>query len=221
MKMSYLVGYGSKYPEQVHHRGASIPKNAKTGCKGFQWLESTEANPNVAVGALVGGPFLNDTYIDVRNNSMQGEPTTYNSALIVGLLSGLVTTSSVAESFSWVLSCSHTRFFLTTSEIFYNEWEVMLLLFVVEHWIYIACGSVSIQAVYHSEIIDLRLLIHYFEDQCCSIWTTDTYARPLEIVEMQFFDLVTTWTTVLMKDFHLLTSPYEHKESEYKIHEYD
>ncbi|XXG40257.1 hypothetical protein AAC387_Pa01g1025 [Persea americana] len=100
MKMSYLVGYGSKYPEQVHHRGASIPKNAKTGCKGFQWLESTEANPNVAVGALVGGPFLNDTYIDVRNNSMQGEPTTYNSALIVGLLSGLVTTSSVAKSFS-------------------------------------------------------------------------------------------------------------------------
>lgn len=99
MKMSYLVGYGSKYPLEVHHRGASIPKNEKTGCKGgFKWLDSTKPNPNVAVGALVGGPFLNETYIDSRNNSMQGEPTTYNNALIVGLLSGLLTTSSVVNS---------------------------------------------------------------------------------------------------------------------------
>ncbi|KAF5186483.1 Endoglucanase [Thalictrum thalictroides] len=100
MKMSYLVGYGDKYPEYVHHRGASIPTDAKTGCKGFKWLESTEPNPNVAVGAMVGGPFLNETYIDSRNNSMQGEPTTYNSAIIVGLLSGLLTTSSVVKSFA-------------------------------------------------------------------------------------------------------------------------
>lgn len=25
MKMSYLVGYGSDYPQYVHHRGSSIP----------------------------------------------------------------------------------------------------------------------------------------------------------------------------------------------------
>nr|GMC50316.1 endoglucanase 2-like [Ipomoea batatas] len=100
MEMSYLVGYGDKYPEYVHHRGASIPAKAKPGCKqGFKWLDSSKPNPNVAVGALVGGPFLNDTYVDARNNSMQGEPTTYNSALLVGLLSGLVTTSSVVKSF--------------------------------------------------------------------------------------------------------------------------
>ncbi|ONK80448.1 uncharacterized protein A4U43_C01F17820 [Asparagus officinalis] len=100
MKMSYLIGYGDKYPQQVHHRGASIPANANTGCKGFKWLESKDPNPNVAMGALVGGPFKNDSYIDLRNNSMQGEPTTYNSAIIVGLLSGLVTTSSIAQSLS-------------------------------------------------------------------------------------------------------------------------
>ncbi|KAG0452700.1 hypothetical protein HPP92_025092 [Vanilla planifolia] len=100
MEMSYLVGYGDKYPQQVHHRGASIPVNANTGCEGFQWLKSTEPNPNVAVGALVGGPFKNDSYIDNRNNSMQSEPTTYNSAVLVGLLSGLVTTSSVVPSFT-------------------------------------------------------------------------------------------------------------------------
>ncbi|XP_057973128.1 endoglucanase 10 [Malania oleifera] len=101
MKMSYLVGYGDNYPQQVHHRGASIPADAKTGCSdGFKWLKSTEPNPNVATGGLVGGPFLNETYIDSRNNSMQGEPTTYNSAVVVGLLSGLVTTSSVVQSFT-------------------------------------------------------------------------------------------------------------------------
>ncbi|KAI8549515.1 hypothetical protein RHMOL_Rhmol06G0030700 [Rhododendron molle] len=101
MKMSYLVGYGNKYPEYVHHRGASIPEDATTGCKtGWKWLESTDPNPNVAVGAVVGGPFLNETYVDSRNNSMQGEPTTYNSAVMVGLLSGLITTSSVVQSFT-------------------------------------------------------------------------------------------------------------------------
>ncbi|ERN01786.1 hypothetical protein AMTR_s00224p00023160 [Amborella trichopoda] len=99
-KLSFLVGYGTNYPKQVHHRGASIPVNANTGCKGFQWLDLTADNPNVAVGALVGGPFQNDSYIDFRNNSMQGEPSTYNSAVIVGLLSGLVTASSITQSFA-------------------------------------------------------------------------------------------------------------------------
>lgn len=101
MKMSYLVGYGDKYPQFVHHRGASIPTDATTGCKdGFKWLKSDKPNPNIATGALVGGPFLNESFIDSRNNSMQTEPSTYNSALIVGLLSSLVTTSSVVKSFT-------------------------------------------------------------------------------------------------------------------------
>ncbi|KAJ6405885.1 hypothetical protein OIU84_013786 [Salix udensis] len=101
MKMSFLVGYGENYPQYVHHRGASIPADAKTGCKdGWTWLERKEPNPNVAAGALVGGPFLNETFVDDRNNSMQAEPTTYNSAVIVGLLSGLVTTSSAVQSFT-------------------------------------------------------------------------------------------------------------------------
>ena len=101
MKMSYLVGYGDKYSQFVHHRGASIPTDSDTNCStGWKWLESEEPNPNVATGALVGGPFLNESYVDSRNNSMQTEPSTYNSAVIVGLLSGLLTTSSVVTSFT-------------------------------------------------------------------------------------------------------------------------
>lgn len=101
MEISYLVGHGSSYPQYVHHRGSSIPVDAETGCRdGFKWLYSPKPNPNVAVGALVGGPFLNETYIDSRNNSMQAEPSTYSNALLVALLSGLVTSSSVVQSFS-------------------------------------------------------------------------------------------------------------------------
>lgn len=101
MRMSYLVGYGNHYPKYIHHRGSSIPVYAKTGCRdGFKrWYDSPEPNPNVAFGALVGGPFYNETYNDFRNNSMQGEPTTYSSALLVALLSGLVASSSVVWSF--------------------------------------------------------------------------------------------------------------------------
>lgn len=101
LDMSFLVGYGNNYPQFVHHRGASIPADAKTGCDdGFKWLNSTEPNPNVAIGALVGGPFRNETFIDSRNNTEQVEPSTYNSAVLVGLLSSLVTTSSAVLSFT-------------------------------------------------------------------------------------------------------------------------
>ncbi|KAL8524045.1 hypothetical protein ACS0TY_013852 [Phlomoides rotata] len=94
MRMSYVVGYGNNYPKYVHHRGASIPGDEAPGCKdGFKWLNSDKQNPNIALGALVGGPFLNETYLDSRNNSMQGEPSTYNAALIVALLSGLLTST--------------------------------------------------------------------------------------------------------------------------------
>ncbi|XP_065851287.1 endoglucanase 24-like [Euphorbia lathyris] len=103
-EMSYVVGYGMEYPEYVHHRGSSIPIDAKTGCEdGFVWLYSAKPNPNVAVGALVGGPSLDETYKDNknnRNNTLEAEPTTYNSALLVALLSGLISDSFLLQSFT-------------------------------------------------------------------------------------------------------------------------
>lgn len=96
MKISYLVGYGEAYPLYVHHKGASIPVNVQTNCQdGFKWLHSSDPNPNTATGALVGGPFQNDSFIDHRENWMQCEATTYNSAVMVGLLSGLVSSTSL------------------------------------------------------------------------------------------------------------------------------
>ncbi|KAJ6298493.1 hypothetical protein OIU76_019613 [Salix suchowensis] len=91
MGMSYLVGYGSKYPERVHHRGASI-ESYKTqkdfiGCtQGYDLGYSRHGpNPNVLVGALVGGPDMKDQFRDERENYVQTEACTYNTATLVGV----------------------------------------------------------------------------------------------------------------------------------------
>lgn len=93
--MSYMVGFGSKYPQQVHHRGASIvsiKENKKpVGCQeGFdKWFNKNEQNPNVLEGAIVGGPNLNDQYSDSRGNFQQAEAATVNTAPLVGVLARL------------------------------------------------------------------------------------------------------------------------------------
>ncbi|KAM7251109.1 hypothetical protein ACFE04_022992 [Oxalis oulophora] len=95
MNTSYLVGYGSKYPLRVHHRGASTDsykKNKKfIGCvEGYdKWYSRKDPNPNVLIGALVGGPDWNDEFRDERSNFMQTEACTYNTASLVGVFAKL------------------------------------------------------------------------------------------------------------------------------------
>uniref|UniRef100_A0A0D9WNV0 Endoglucanase n=1 Tax=Leersia perrieri TaxID=77586 RepID=A0A0D9WNV0_9ORYZ len=93
--MSYLVGYGERFPARVHHRAASIVpyKDSKEfiGCaQGFDdWFGRREANPNVVVGAIVGGPDRRDRFRDDRENYMQTEACTYNTAPMVGMFAML------------------------------------------------------------------------------------------------------------------------------------
>jgi hypothetical protein len=92
---SYLVGFGSNYPDQVHHRGASIVSikvNSQfVSCLGgyADWYHRANANPNLITGALVGGPDENDDFVDERNAYEMTEPTTYNTAPLVGVLARL------------------------------------------------------------------------------------------------------------------------------------
>ncbi|RDX62543.1 Endoglucanase 11, partial [Mucuna pruriens] len=96
MNMSYLVGYGSKYPKRVHHRAASIVSYKKNkgfiGCtQGYDnWYGSQAPNPNVLVGALVGGPDGKDNFEDRRNNFMQTEACTYNTAPLVAVFANFL-----------------------------------------------------------------------------------------------------------------------------------
>jgi len=98
-KMSYMVGFGNKYPMQLHHRGSSIPsveaQPAKVGCgDGFsKYFSSSKPNPNTHVGAIVGGPDLNDNFNDVRSDSSHTEPTTYMNAAFVGSVAALLAES--------------------------------------------------------------------------------------------------------------------------------
>ncbi|KAE8670095.1 Endoglucanase 5 [Hibiscus syriacus] len=95
MSMSNLVGYGSKYPIHVHHRGASIasisalPSLVSCGGGFEDWYCRPEADPNIVYGALVGGPDQNDDFNDDRSDYEQTEPTLSRTAPLVGLFSKL------------------------------------------------------------------------------------------------------------------------------------
>lgn len=88
MKMSYIVGFGGQYPLQVHHRSASIPWDGqKYSCsEGDGWLHSKDPNPNVLLGAMVGGPDQFDHFIDERDKPWFTEPTIASNAGLVAAL---------------------------------------------------------------------------------------------------------------------------------------
>ncbi|XP_010677073.2 endoglucanase 9 [Beta vulgaris subsp. vulgaris] len=92
IKMSYMVGYGANYPKRVHHRASSLPSLAQQrqaiGCSnGFQsYYYTSNPNPNLLIGAVVGGPNQNDAYNDDRTDYSHSEPATYTNAAMVGTL---------------------------------------------------------------------------------------------------------------------------------------
>ncbi|KAI3927062.1 hypothetical protein MKW92_049557 [Papaver armeniacum] len=91
MKMSYMVGYGQKYPQRIHHRGSSLPSidqhpNSIACSDGTPYYTTDESNRNPLIGAVIGGPDMNDVYADSRAQFINSEPTTYINAPLVGLL---------------------------------------------------------------------------------------------------------------------------------------
>ncbi|XP_021772260.1 endoglucanase 12-like [Chenopodium quinoa] len=93
LRLSYVVGYGEKYPNHVHHRAASIPSDGlKYSCKGgYKWWDSTKPNPNTILGAMVGGPDQFDQFHDDRRNRGSAGPTLAGNA---GLVAALVSLTS-------------------------------------------------------------------------------------------------------------------------------
>ncbi|XP_022159640.1 endoglucanase 8-like [Momordica charantia] len=89
--MSYMVGYGKKFPERIHHRASSLPSSAthpeRIACAGGnQYFHSAAPNPNLLLGAVVGGPDFKDSYADSRPDFAYSEPTTYINAPLLALL---------------------------------------------------------------------------------------------------------------------------------------
>ncbi|KAJ6812089.1 uncharacterized protein M6B38_151725 [Iris pallida] len=90
-KMSYVVGFGNRFPKHVHHRGASIPKSSvRPNCKGgWKWRDSRKPNPHTIIGAMVAGPDRHDGFRDVRTNYNYTEPTLAGNAGLVAVLVSL------------------------------------------------------------------------------------------------------------------------------------
>lgn len=92
LRMSYMVGYGPYFPKRVHHRGSSLPSieaHPQTiGCDGGfnPFFHSMNPNPNILVGAIVGGPNQNDGFPDDRSDYSHSEPATYINGAFVGPL---------------------------------------------------------------------------------------------------------------------------------------
>ncbi|XP_057457016.1 endoglucanase 8-like [Lotus japonicus] len=91
LNMSYMVGYGSKFPQRIHHRASSLPSVDQhpgyVGCEGGSpYFQSQYSNPNLLIGAVVGGPDITDSYEDSRTDFVHSEPTTYINAPLVGVL---------------------------------------------------------------------------------------------------------------------------------------
>nr|WDA53384.1 glycosyl hydrolase 9b18 [Erycina pusilla] len=94
-KMSYMVGYGDKFPQRIHHRASSLPSIFNhpqfMACKeGTIYYNSSNPNPNPLIGAIVGGPGEDDVYEDDRADFRKSEPTTYINAPLVGVLAYFV-----------------------------------------------------------------------------------------------------------------------------------
>ncbi|ONK57655.1 uncharacterized protein A4U43_C09F2720 [Asparagus officinalis] len=100
MKMSYVVGFGDRYPKQVHHRAASIPWDGKHyNCsEGEKWRLSKDPNPNTLLGAMVAGPSYDDKFTDQRDQPKFTEPTIARNAGLVAALAALVDPSFLGMS---------------------------------------------------------------------------------------------------------------------------
>ncbi|CBY22191.1 unnamed protein product [Oikopleura dioica] len=85
---SFVIGYGKKYPTRPHHRASSCPGPGKP-C-GDNYLNRNDANPNLLLGALVGGPDSEDNFKDDRKDYIQNEVALDYNAAYQGLMAGML-----------------------------------------------------------------------------------------------------------------------------------
>jgi endoglucanase len=87
---SFVVGYGELSPKKVPHRGASCTDPTQGECTWETAYYSTDTNPNILYGALVGGPDDQDVWFDDRDvNSVANSIGLLNNAGFTSALAGL------------------------------------------------------------------------------------------------------------------------------------
>ncbi|XP_033756422.1 endoglucanase 4-like [Pecten maximus] len=87
-QISYVVGFGNKYPLQPHHRASSCPDHPAP-C-GWNEFNLDAPNPQILYGALVGGPNKLGVYTDRRNDYITNEVTCDYNAGFQSAVAGLI-----------------------------------------------------------------------------------------------------------------------------------
>ncbi|XP_077864543.1 endoglucanase E-4-like [Saccoglossus kowalevskii] len=83
---SYVVGLGKNPPQRAHHRDGACPLDTKCG-----WAKcfTSDPNPIVLTGGLVGGPDITDAFDDNRANYAQTEVALEYNAAFQSAVAGL------------------------------------------------------------------------------------------------------------------------------------
>ncbi|KAF4527169.1 hypothetical protein B566_EDAN006094 [Ephemera danica] len=85
---SFMIGFGTNYPRKPHHSASSCP-DMPAPC-GWEQHAAPGNNPQILIGALVGGPDRNDIYNDTRNNWNQNDVGIDYNAGFQSLIAGLM-----------------------------------------------------------------------------------------------------------------------------------
>ncbi|CAF4634798.1 unnamed protein product [Rotaria sp. Silwood2] len=85
---SYVIGFGQNYPQRPHHRSSSCP--SRPAVCDWNAYNSPQANPQLLIGALVGGPDQNDNYEDRRDDYIKNEVATDYNAGFQSAVAGLL-----------------------------------------------------------------------------------------------------------------------------------
>lgn len=99
MKLSYLVGFSDKLPAAGAPPRRVHPRRRRHRLQRPRVAQVARAQPERRHGRA-GRRAVQERLVHRRQGERTAEPTTYNSALVVGLLSGLLSTAPVAKSLS-------------------------------------------------------------------------------------------------------------------------
>jgi endoglucanase len=82
---SFVVDNGLNPPKRSHHRDSALTLEQSGNWDAFK--DARTDNPNVLTGALVGGPGVDDVYVDDRQDYKRNEVALdYNAALFIGMV---------------------------------------------------------------------------------------------------------------------------------------
>ena len=86
---SFVVGFGSNYPLQPHHKAAACA-SPPAECTWSTFGDTSTNNPHQLNGALVGGPkYANDQFQDIRTDYIMNEVTLDYNAGFQSAVAGL------------------------------------------------------------------------------------------------------------------------------------